>query len=366
MAIRPYAGGGSQAFQGDNQPLYVQNQNELKKAFNQVQASSISGAAPIGSVIMWAGTTANAPSTYAVCNGASLSTTGTYAALFAVIGYRYGGSGANFNLPDFTSNVPVGITGVPVVPSTKITSAASAVDAHTHTVNGTINGSGAPNTALGLGINAGNANTHTHAGATLNLSNLNAHTHAGGTLSGANSNIGNVAAHTHGVVGNTGGQSANHTHTGGSGNADVNHQHTYFRPNTGANSLVVAGGALHTHTINVSNQSADHSHGLLFNSGNANSSNINGSNSNIGNFTYSSPPNLPPYFPGGADINMSTNAVGAPNAGLALAIVSGNADTHTHAAANLTSGTATTINASTPAHTHTTTTTQIIFIIRVS
>ena len=78
---------------------------------------------------------------------------------------------------------------------------------------------------------------------------------------------------------------------------------------------------------------------------------------------------------------MSTNAVGAPNAGLALALVTGNADahthvgglltqnnanTHTHGAANLTSGTATTINASTPAHTHTTATTQIIFIIRVS
>ena len=114
MAIRPYAGGGAQAFQGDNQPLYVQNQNELKKAFNQVQASSISGAAPIGSVIMWAGTSANAPSTYAVCNGASLSTTGTYAALFAVIGYRYGGSGPNFNLPDFHSNVLNPTGSVPV------------------------------------------------------------------------------------------------------------------------------------------------------------------------------------------------------------------------------------------------------------
>jgi len=34
------------------------------------------------------------------CDGSSLSTT-TYAALFAKIGYMYGGSGANFNIPDY-------------------------------------------------------------------------------------------------------------------------------------------------------------------------------------------------------------------------------------------------------------------------
>lgn len=34
------------------------------------------------------------------CDGSSIDTT-TYAALFAVIGYTYGGSGANFNIPDY-------------------------------------------------------------------------------------------------------------------------------------------------------------------------------------------------------------------------------------------------------------------------
>jgi microcystin-dependent protein len=42
----------------------------------------------------------SAPLGWLICNGASLSTT-TYANLFAVIGYTYGGSGANFNVPDF-------------------------------------------------------------------------------------------------------------------------------------------------------------------------------------------------------------------------------------------------------------------------
>ena len=41
----------------------------------------------------------SAPSGFLKANGASLSTT-TYAALFAEIGYTFGGSGASFNLPD--------------------------------------------------------------------------------------------------------------------------------------------------------------------------------------------------------------------------------------------------------------------------
>ena len=39
------------------------------------------------------------PYGFLTCDGSSQSTT-TYAALFAVIGYTYGGSGGSFNLPD--------------------------------------------------------------------------------------------------------------------------------------------------------------------------------------------------------------------------------------------------------------------------
>jgi len=393
-----FAGGGVNAFMGDNNPLYVQNMNSLKAAFTDLQ-NGTTATGPIGSVIMWTGTTSNIPAGYAVANGAYLNTV-TYATLYNIIGIRYGALvGATFPLPNFTSNVPEGITGVPTVPSTKTTSIASAVDVHTHTVNGTINTSGAPNAGLALALVTGNAdahthvgglltqgtaNTHTHSGATLNLSNLNAHTHAGGTLSGANSNIGNTQAHSHPIAVNTGDESAFHAHT--TSGQSANHTHIYFRPNTGANNNTGTPSVDHSHTVN--SNTTNHTHGILANSSNANATGINGSNSNIGNFTYSSPPNLPPYFPGGADISMSTNAVGAPNASLGmsvsaisspsvaaniqtstalgLGINAGNANTHTHAAANLTAATATTITASTPAHTHTTATTQIIFIIRVS
>jgi hypothetical protein len=57
-----------------------------------------------GLIIPW--TTASVPSGFLECDGASVSTS-TYAALFAVIGYTYGGSGANFNLPDLKDRVPV-------------------------------------------------------------------------------------------------------------------------------------------------------------------------------------------------------------------------------------------------------------------
>jgi microcystin-dependent protein len=61
---------------------------------------------PTGSLFPFAG--ASSPTGYALCDGASVSTSGTYAGLFAVIGYTYGGSGASFNLPDLRSRVSVG------------------------------------------------------------------------------------------------------------------------------------------------------------------------------------------------------------------------------------------------------------------
>ena len=59
---------------------------------------TINYVAPIGSYIDMSSTTCPADSLAA--NGASVSTT-TYSAYFAQVGYTYGGSGANFNLPNF-------------------------------------------------------------------------------------------------------------------------------------------------------------------------------------------------------------------------------------------------------------------------
>lgn len=52
---------------------------------------------PVGSIHKFGGS--SAPSGYLLCDGSLLSTT-TYAALFASIGYTYGGGGLTFNIPD--------------------------------------------------------------------------------------------------------------------------------------------------------------------------------------------------------------------------------------------------------------------------
>ncbi len=58
---------------------------------------------PIGAGALWFAATP--PTNWFICNGAALSTT-TYAALFAAIGYTFGGSGATFNLPNPTGRFP--------------------------------------------------------------------------------------------------------------------------------------------------------------------------------------------------------------------------------------------------------------------
>jgi len=71
----------------------------LTGALPAIDGSALTGVAgtPAGAVIYHA---ANTPPTgFIKANGASLSTT-TYADLFAVIGYTFGGSGSSFSVPD--------------------------------------------------------------------------------------------------------------------------------------------------------------------------------------------------------------------------------------------------------------------------
>lgn len=63
-------------------------------------------AVPIGAITMFGGATP--PPNWVICDGTLVATTGTYAALFAVIGYTYGGGGGAFNLPNMTDMFPIG------------------------------------------------------------------------------------------------------------------------------------------------------------------------------------------------------------------------------------------------------------------
>jgi microcystin-dependent protein len=70
-------------------------------------AATWSAGVPTGAIQMWS--TGTAPTGYLLCNGASVSTT-TYATLFAVVGYTFGGSGGSFSLPNYTNRMPYGTT----------------------------------------------------------------------------------------------------------------------------------------------------------------------------------------------------------------------------------------------------------------
>jgi microcystin-dependent protein len=60
---------------------------------------------PAGVISQFAGSTA--PTGYLLCTGQSVSTT-TFADLFSVIGYTYGGSGSSFTIPNLQGRIPVG------------------------------------------------------------------------------------------------------------------------------------------------------------------------------------------------------------------------------------------------------------------
>jgi microcystin-dependent protein len=79
--------------------------NDGLDSIDGVVFSNQQGLVPIGSGALWF--TATAPPNWLLCYGQSLDTT-AYAGLFAVIGYQFGGSGANFNLPSIVDVFPVG------------------------------------------------------------------------------------------------------------------------------------------------------------------------------------------------------------------------------------------------------------------
>jgi microcystin-dependent protein len=74
-------------------------------AWDSPSAANIFFFVPAGQITQYAGSAA--PSGYLLCTGQSISTT-AFPELFAVIGYTYGGSGANFNVPNLQNRVPVG------------------------------------------------------------------------------------------------------------------------------------------------------------------------------------------------------------------------------------------------------------------
>jgi microcystin-dependent protein len=104
-----------------------------------------------GIVVPWG--SASIPSGFLLCDGQSVSTT-TYAALFAVIGYTYGGSGANFNVPDLKDRTVVGVSAA------NSKALAQSIGANTVTPTGNISGSTGATT-----LTTNQIPSHAHSGA---------------------------------------------------------------------------------------------------------------------------------------------------------------------------------------------------------
>lgn len=145
--------------------------------------------APAGSILLYGGS--SAPTGWLLCNGATLSTT-TYATLFAVVGYTYGGSGGNFLLPSMTNKFAFG--GTPGVGGGSATILEANLPVHSHA-----------NTAVFTGSSATTSNK--------NLEHTHNFTNADNTVS----NVVNAADSSGLLVSSytstaTGGMSANVTH----------------------------------------------------------------------------------------------------------------------------------------------------------
>lgn len=173
---------------------------------------NINGAIPIGGVTMFGGLVAAIPFNYLPCDGRTLDTT-EFADLFNVIGYRYGGSGANFILPDL----------------------------YNYSAVKTVSSDGTATAGL-IGMNGFASTGHTH---TLTSPQSSGHTHNFNQTGNTSS-----SGHTHTLGASTGNGGVDHYHGATTGGASLNtHAHSYTKPNAGSTQTTGTGNHGHTHDL---------------------------------------------------------------------------------------------------------------------
>lgn len=128
--------------------------SELEQLLMQIRIlaeKGVSGGVPAGVYMAYGGSTA--PDGWVFCDGTSYTTT-AQPGLFAACGYTYGGSGANFNVPDLRGRALVGLDnmggssanritaawadtlgGTGGVESVTLTGAQSGLQDHAHSIN---------------------------------------------------------------------------------------------------------------------------------------------------------------------------------------------------------------------------------------
>jgi microcystin-dependent protein len=141
-----------------------------------------------GLIIPWGSTVV--PSGFLECDGSSVSTS-TYAALFAVIAYTYGGAGASFLLPDLRDRTALSKSNNKALASTG--------GANTVTPTGNVTGTVANTTLTTAQLPA-----HGHDYATVaNASGIAANSGVGTNGAGTSGSAGGGGAHNHSSLGGT-------------------------------------------------------------------------------------------------------------------------------------------------------------------
>lgn len=217
-------------------------------------AGPMPGASPIGAIHMYAAT--NAPSGWLLCDGSQVSSN-QYPDLFAVIGYTYGGSGGNFNLPDLRGRVVVG-TGSGTGLTVRALGNLGGAESHAH---GAGSFSIANHTHTGPShYHSGPSHTHSVPSHTLTSTEMPAHSHnftyggnpysswkyAGGHGGSINFFLGDNGGNPVGI--STEGSGGGHVHpdvtAGGTGNTGYE-----GTGNTGSASLSISGSASSTNSM---------------------------------------------------------------------------------------------------------------------
>jgi microcystin-dependent protein len=178
----------------------------------QSSVAGVTAQVPTGAVIDFAGSIS--PSGWLLCDGTSYATA-TYPALFTALGYTWGGSGSNFNVPDLRSRVSVGAGAGPGLTNRVLAAKGgeenhvlliAELASHTHTLGN--------HTHLGVDhLHSMQGHTHYYD----HYHSLSGHTHLG-------------VDHTHAVTG------VNHLH-------DLNgHVHSYVWPVASGSQWAAGGG----------------------------------------------------------------------------------------------------------------------------
>jgi microcystin-dependent protein len=232
----------------DGATLTTTELNYLDGTTSSIQ-TQINTNTPTGMISIHSGATA--PTGWLLCDGTSYGSA-SYISLFSVVGYTFGGSGANFNVPNLKGKVVVGIDASQISFDTRGESGGAMTHQHDASVSGS------------AGSHAHSTTDHTHS-TTDHSHNTTDHSHY--------SDHSHYADHSHYInPGETGTTSSYHDHTIGvsTGTGVATGTAKYAAPTGHTHS---ASSDNHSHNVNIA----------TFLSANANGSGVTTGNSNYGN-----------------------------------------------------------------------------------